>query len=114
MIRQGYHYSLQVVEKELCVQRRQAEPEVCAERSVGWGLIGVVPTRALEIGHQETLGVVVEPPAGDSDQPGGAEPPHLPVNDPCDCTGGGVDEDVEIAQIAVREVGLVVVGGRHL
>ena len=103
-----------MVAKELRVQRRQAEPEVCAERSVGWGLIDVVPTRALEIGHQETLGVVVEPPVGDSGQPRGVEPRHLLVNDACDCTGGGVDEDVEIAQIPVREVELVVVGGRHV
>ena len=40
-------YSLQVVAKELRVQRRQVEPEVRAERSVGWSL---VPTRVLEIG----------------------------------------------------------------
>ena len=107
-------YSLQVVAKELHVQRRQAEPEVCAERSVGRGLIGMVPARALEIGHKETLRVVVEPPAADGGQPGWAEPRHLPVNDTCDCTSGGVDEDIEVAQIAVREVEPIVVGGRHL
>ena len=90
------------------------EPKVCTKHSVGWGLISVAPTLALEIGHEETLGVIVEPPASDSRQPGRAEPHHLPVNDTCDCTSGGVDEDVEVTQITVREVELVVVGGRHL
>ena len=56
---------------------------------------------------KETLRVVIEPPATDGCR-------HLPVNDTCDCTGGGVDENIEVAQIAVREVEPAVAGGRHL
>ena len=55
-------YSLQVVAKELRVRRRQAEPEVCVQRSIGWGLVGVIPMRGLGIGHEKALGIVVEPP----------------------------------------------------
>ena len=74
----------------------------------------MVPAQVLEIGHEETLRVVIEPPATDGGQPGRAEPRHLPVNDTCDCTGGRIDEDIELAQIAVREMESVVVGGGHV